>query len=65
MIPPDISVTLLCGSEDGHTPVGSDKVLSDVDLPTASDSGDLRQVLQTQDLSLRGLSVLVHRRKAG
>ena len=49
--PRDISVTLLCGSEDGHTPVSSDQVLSDVDLPTASDSGDRRQVLWTQDLS--------------
>ena len=32
MIPRDISVTVLCGSEDDHTPVSSDQVLSDVDL---------------------------------
>ena len=51
VIPRDISVTLLCGSEDGHTPVSSDQVLSDVDLQTASDSGDRRQVRRTQDLS--------------
>ena len=47
----DISVTLLCGSEGGHTPVSSDQVFSDVDLPTASDLGDRRQVLRTRDLS--------------
>ena len=28
----NISVTLLCGSDDGHTPVNSDQVLSDEDL---------------------------------
>ena len=49
--PRDILVTLLRGSEDGHTPVSSDQVLSDVDLTTAADSGDRRQVLRTQDLS--------------
>ena len=51
--PRDILVTLLCGSEDGQTPdqVSSDQVLSDVDLPTATDSGDRRQILRTQDLS--------------
>ena len=49
--PRDISVTLLCGSEDGHTPVDSDQVLSDVDLPTAADSRDRRQVFRTHDLS--------------
>ena len=43
--PRDISVTLFHGSEDSHTPV------SLVDLPTAADSGDRRQVLRTQDLS--------------
>ena len=40
----DISVTLLCSSEDGHTPVNSDQVLSDEDLPAAAGSGDRRQV---------------------
>ena len=29
----DLSVTLLCGLDDGHTPVNSDQALSDVDLP--------------------------------
>ena len=29
----DLSVTLLCSSDDGHTTVNSDQVLSDVDLP--------------------------------
>ena len=51
MRPCDISVTLLCGSEDGQTPVSSDQILSDVDLPTAADLGDRRQILRTQDLS--------------
>ena len=45
--PDDISVTLLCGSENGHTPVNSDQVLPDVDLLTVEDSGDRRQVLRT------------------
>ena len=51
VIPRDISVTVHCGSEEGHTPVSSDQVLSDVDLPAVSDSRDRRQVLQTQELS--------------
>ena len=40
----NISVTLICGSDDGHTPVNSDQVLSDEDLPTAAGSDDRRQV---------------------
>ena len=51
MKPRDISVTLLCGSEDGHTHVNSDQVLSDEDLPTAAGSRDQRQVFRTHDLS--------------
>ena len=51
VIPRNILVTVLCGSEDDHIPVSSDQVLSDVDLPAASDSRDRRQVLQTQELS--------------
>ena len=51
VIPRDISVTLLCDSEDDNTPVGSDQVLSDVDLPAAAASRDRRQVLQPQELS--------------
>ena len=35
----DISVTLLCGSDDGHTPVNSDQVLSDEDLPASGRLG--------------------------
>ena len=56
VIPRDFSVTLLCGSDDGHTPVGSDQVLSDVDLPSGSRSEDWRQVLRTQNLSPEGWS---------
>ena len=49
VIPRDISLTVLCGSEDDHTPVSSDQVLSDVDLPVASDSRTVSSglVLQT------------------
>ena len=36
----DLSVTLLCGSDDGHTPVNSDQVISDVDLPPETVSND-------------------------
>ena len=31
-------------NDDGHTPVNSDKVLSDEDLPAAAGSDDRRQV---------------------
>ena len=44
VIPCDISVTVLCSSEEDITPIGSDQVLSDVDLVAASDSRDRRQV---------------------
>ena len=47
----DISVTLLCGSDDGHTPVNSDQVLSDEDLSAAAGSGDRRQVIRICDVS--------------
>ena len=47
----DISVTLRCGSDGGHTPVNSDQVLSDEDLPTAVGSGYRRQVIQIRDVS--------------
>ena len=49
--PRDISVTLPCSSEDGHTPVNSEQVLSDVDLPTAAGSSVRRQVFRTHDRS--------------
>ena len=39
----DLSVTLLCGSDDDITPVNSDKVFSDVDLPPESVSHDNRR----------------------
>ena len=44
----NLSVTLLCGSDDGHTPVNSDQVLSDEDLP---DSENSRQVIRIRDVS--------------
>ena len=47
----DISVTLLCGLDGGHTPVNSDQVLSDEDLPAAAGSGDRRQVIRIRDVS--------------
>ena len=45
------SVKLICGSHDGHTPVNSDQVLSDEDLPAAAGSDDRRQVIQIRDVS--------------
>ena len=47
----DISVTLLCGSDDGHIPINSYQVLSDEDLPAAAGSGDQRQVIRIRDVS--------------
>ena len=47
----DLSVTLLCGSDDGHTPVNSDQVISDVDLPPETVSNDKRQIIQIRDVS--------------
>ena len=47
----DLSVTLLCGSDDVLTPVNSDQVLSDVDLPSESVSHDKRQVIRIRDVS--------------
>ena len=41
----DLSITLLCNSEEIHIPVNSDQVLSDVDLPTESVLKDKRQVI--------------------
>ena len=43
--------TLLCGSDDGHTPVNSDQVLSDVDLPPVAGSEDSRRVIRIRDIS--------------
>ena len=47
----NLSVTLLCDSDDGHTPVNSDQVLSDDDLPPAAGSEDSRQVVRIRDVS--------------
>ena len=47
----DLSVTLLCSSDDNHTPVNSDQVLSDVDLPPETVSNDKRQVIRICDVS--------------
>ena len=47
----NISVTLICGSDDGHTPVNSDQVLLDEDLPAAAGSEDSRQVIRIRDVS--------------
>ena len=47
----DILVTLLCGLDDGHTPVNSDQILSDEDLPAVAGSGDRRQVIRICDVS--------------
>ena len=51
--PQDFSVTLFCDSGDGHTPVGSDQISSDEDLPSGSRVEDRRQVLRTKDLPAR------------
>ena len=47
----DLSVTLLCGLDDGHTPDNSDQVLSDVDLLPETVSNDKRQVIRMCDVS--------------
>ena len=47
----NISVTLICGSDDGHTPVNSDQVLSDEDLPAAAGSDDRIQVIRIRHVS--------------
>ena len=47
----DLSVTLMCGSDDVFTPVNSDQVLSDVDLLAESVSHDKRQIIRIRDVS--------------
>ena len=42
----DLSITLLCDSEEVHTPVNSDQVSSDGDLPEESVPKDKRQVIR-------------------
>ena len=41
----DVSAALICISEDCSTPVNSEEVLSDVDLPVEACAGDRRQVI--------------------
>ena len=45
----DLSITLLCDSDEVLTPVNSDQVLSDVDLPLESVAHDKRQVIRIRD----------------
>ena len=47
----DLSITLLCDSDEVLTPVNSDQVLSDVDLLIESVSRDKRQVIRIRDAS--------------
>ena len=47
----DLSITLLCDSDEVLTPVNSDQVLSDVDLPLESVSHGKRQVIRIRDSS--------------
>ena len=49
----NLSVTLLCGSDDGHTPVNADQDLSDEDLPAAAGS-DPSPVVGAVDLPAVG-----------
>ena len=45
----DLSITLLCDSDEVFSPVNSDQVLSDVDFPPEPVSQDRRQVVCRQD----------------
>ena len=47
----DLSVTLLCGSDEVFSPVNTDQVLSDVDFPPEPVSRDKRQVVRRSDVS--------------
>ena len=47
----DLSVTLLCGSNEVFSPVNSDQVLSDVDFPPEPVALDTRQVVCRRDAS--------------
>ena len=49
--PGDISVTPICVSDDCHTHVNTDQVLSDEDLPAAAGARDRRQVIRIRDVS--------------
>ena len=54
---PSLCLNLDTLSSDGYTTVGSDQVLSDVNLPSGSPSEDRRQVLRTQDISPEDWSI--------
>ena len=47
----NLSVTLRCGLEHDHTPINSDQVLSDEDLPPVAGWEDSRQVIWICDIS--------------
>ena len=47
----NLSVTVLCDSDEHHTAVNSDQVLSDEDLPPTADSEDRRHVIRIRDVS--------------
>ena len=49
----NLSVTVLCDLDEGHTFVNLDQVLSDEDLPPMADSVDRRQVVQIRDVMYR------------
>ena len=49
--PGDISAAPICVSDDCHTPVNTDQVLSDEDLPAATGVEDRRQVMRIRDVS--------------
>ena len=49
--PGDISAAPICVSDDCHTPVNTDQVLSDEDLPAAAGAGDRRQVIRIRNVS--------------
>ena len=49
--PNKISTAPICVSDDCHTPVNTDLVLSDEAFPAAVNAGDLRQVIRIRDVS--------------
>ena len=49
--PGDVLAAPICVSDDCHTPVNTDQVLSDEDLPAAAGTEDRRQVIRIRDVS--------------
>ena len=49
--PCDVSPVPICVSDDCHTHVNTDQVLSDEDLPAAAGTKDHRQVIRIRDVS--------------